>query len=161
MSCCLHQPTLTPQPQSPWSYTDSGGFGVTLESLPLKVLGEKLQHHSTSCVVGLQATGFSVKRMLQRQQGPRTEAHRYHLWETTAAGEEPMRAGRGLKAHGWKEDSWGRATDWGAVSRAVRPLWPRHRSTSELSVSDLCSKSEETVVLWARSDTKIACIHSS
>ena len=66
-----------------------------IESLPLKVLGEKLSI-THPAVVGLQATSFSVKRR-PKDSKPQTEAHRHHLRETTAAGEEPTRAGRELK----------------------------------------------------------------
>lgn len=57
-----------------------------LESLPLKVLGENLSI-TQPAAVGLQATSFSVKRR-PKDSKPQTEAHRHHLRETTAAGEE-------------------------------------------------------------------------
>ena len=66
-----------------------------MESLALKVLGENLSI-TQPAVVGLQATSFSVKRR-PKDSKPQTEAQRHHLRETTAAGEEPTRAGRGLK----------------------------------------------------------------
>ena len=135
-----------------------GLLELLLESLPLRVLGEKLSI-TQPAVVGLQATGFSVKRR-PKDSKPRTEAHRHHLWETTAAGEEPMRAGRGLKAHGWKEDSWGRAMGLGAISWPMRPFRAQQNPLLCPRVSDLCSKSEETVILWARSDTKIKDVFS-
>ena len=49
----------------------------------------------------------------------------------------------------------------GAISRAGRPLRPQQNPLLCLHVSDLCSKSEETVVLWARSDMKIKDVFSS
>ena len=89
---CLHQP---PHPPQPPESMDSNRLWGLLESLALEVLGETLSI-TQPAAVGLQATSFSVKRR-PKDSKPQTEAHRHHLRETTAAGEEPTRAGRGLK----------------------------------------------------------------